>query len=393
MGVISSLGNSEKEILQNIQTGSAVFSRPSFDPDVVIAPIKDFDLKPFCGRFKDRRYLTRGNQFAMAAAVLAIQDSGVKTRQLAETGLFLGTGPNLDIGNEIPHIADGTMNCKDGLMALWMLRFLPNTAASAISEFFGIHGENLTINTACAASLQAVGEAFRKIKNGYLNMALAGGGDSRLNPGAILAYKKANALFTGDGLPRHSSRPFDCQRKGFVPGEGGAVFVLEELSHAQRRGAKIYTEICGYGCSMDGHNMTAPSPTAEWAEKAVRSALMDAGLKPDDIHLVSSHGTGTPLNDEAEALLLDRVFGRQRPFVIALKSWIGHIAAACGASELALTLACLKNGFLPEIQNLNQPCHDRVNFVRESTRYAANTVLFENFGFGGQNAALIIRKH
>ena len=325
----------------------------------------------------------------MASTIESAKNAGINKEMLSEAGLFMGTGPNLDIGGEFPEIHEGEIERKD-LMALWMLRFLPNTAVSAIARLAGIHGENLTVTTACAASLQAFGEAFRKIKDGHLNLAFAGGGDSRLSRGGILAYKKANALFTRIGDPEKASRPFDNNRNGFVPGEGGAVFLLEEIEHAFRRGATIYGEICGFGSSLDGYNMTAPDPDARWGEKALFSALQEAGMSSGDIDVVSAHGTGTPLNDNMEASLLDRVFGERGPLVIALKSWVGHIAAACGALELAICLACMQNNYLPEIRNLAEPCHSRTNFVRKGQEYSAGTIMLENFGFGGQNSALII---
>jgi len=391
IGVCSSLGFSEQQIIKNMKEGNVSFARPFFDGQVVVSPVKDFNIKSFTGRFKDRRYLTRGSQFCLASAIEAIKDSRIKEDALSEAGLFMGTGPNLDIGGEFPEILEGKMD-RDDLMALWMLRFLPNTAASATAKYAQIHGENLTITTACAASLQAIGEAFRKIKDGYLDRALAGGGDSRLSPGGILAYRKANALFEGTGDPEKASRPFDEKRKGFVPGEGGAVFLLEELAHAKARGASIYAEICGAASSMDGYNMTAPDPDARWGEKALSGAFQDAGMSPGDIDVVSSHGTGTLLNDTMEARLLDRIFGVHAPFVLAFKSWIGHIAAACGALELAIALACMKNNYLPEIRNLNEPCHSQINLVRNSREHSVETILLENFGFGGQNSVLIIKK-
>lgn len=391
MGVCSSLGFSGEQIVDNLKKGKVSFIRPSFDDRVVVSPVQDFSIKSFTGRFKDRRYLNRGSQFCVASAAEAVKSAGLEKDGLSAAGLFMGTGPNLDIGGEFPEIVAGKLDRVD-LMALWMLRFLPNTAASATAKYAGIHGENLTITTACAASMQAIGEAFRKIKNGHLDLAFAGGGDSRLSPGGILAYSKANALYAGSSIPEKASRPFDSKRKGFVPGEGGAVFLLEELTHAKARGVPIYAEICGYGSSMDGFNMTAPDPKAGWGEKALMDALQEAGMNPGDMNVVSSHGTGTPLNDEMEANMLNRVFGKHAPFVIALKSWIGHIAAACGALELAITLACMRHNYIPEIRNLDDPCHRRLNFVHKAREYATETVLLENFGFGGQNSALVIRR-
>jgi 3-oxoacyl-[acyl-carrier-protein] synthase II len=391
MGVISPLGFTPEQIIDNLKKEKVCFERSPVDHEVITCPIKNFDIKTFTGRFKDARYLNRGAGFAAASAMGAVKESGLDKEPLTKAGLFVGTGPNLDIGGEFARIRDGKMDEK-GLAALWILKFLPNTAASAIARLAGIHGENATIGTACSAALQAVGEAFRKIKNGYLDLAFAGGGDSRLSHGGILAYKKARALFIGDGDPEKAYAPFDKQRQGFVPGEGGAFFLLESLEHAQRRKAKIYGEVCGFGNSIDGYNMTAPDPDGKWGEKAIRGALKEAGLLPDQIDAISAHGTGTPLNDAMEASLIDRIYGEHKPCVIALKSWIGHIAAACGAVELAVCLTCLKNNYLPAIRNLKEPCHEKINFVQTNTDACPGTMMMENFGFGGQNSALVIKK-
>ncbi len=391
IGIISSLGFSIEEIIANLKDGKASFERSFFDNEVVISPINGFDVKDFAGHFKDRRYLNRGARFCVASAIEAVKKAGIDKKLLAEAGLFLGTGPNLDIGGEFPDVKAGEIDRRD-LMALWMLKFLPNTAASVIAKLAGIHGENQTLTTACSASLQAIGEAFRKIRDGYIDLAFAGGGDSRLSKSGILAYKKARALYDGTGKPEKAIRPFDRSRNGFVPGEGGAFFLLEDLKHAKKRGAVIYGEICGYGASIDGYSMTAPEPDGIWAERAVNAALREAEFAPSDIDVISSHGTGTLLNDSMEADLIDRVWGKRSPFIIALKSWIGHIAAACGAVELAICLACMKYGYLPKIRNLDEPCHAGLNFVREEREYPIQSILLENFGFGGQNSALIVRK-
>ncbi len=390
MGIISSLGFNPEKIIANIKKNRVFFERPSFDNEVVTSPIKEFDLKDFTGRFKYARYLNRGAAFGLAAAILAIKNSELNQNMLTKAGLFTGTGPNLDISTEFPEIKNGNMD-RDDLAALWILKFLPNTLSSTIAQFAGIHGDNLTINTACAASLQSIGEAFRKIKHGYLDLAFAGGSDSRISKGGILSYKKAQALYTGNKNPNEASRPFDMDRKGFVPGEGGAIFLLEEHNHAQKRNAKIIAEICGFASSIDGHNMTAPEPSGKWGEKALHGALTEAELSPDQIDLVSTHGTSTLLNDEVESEIIGRIFKDTGTPVIALKSWIGHAAAACGAMELAISLTCMQENYLPQIRNLNDPCHDKINFVHSAEERKANTLLLENFGFGGQNSALIVK--
>jgi 3-oxoacyl-[acyl-carrier-protein] synthase II len=391
IGVISSLGFTPGQIIDNLKNGKVAFKRSSFDDSVVTCPVGDFDIKKFTGPFKDRRYLNRGAQFSTASAMEAVKNAGIDEKLLGKAGLFTGAGPNLDIGGEFPQIQEGKLDRKD-LMALWILRFLPNTAASSIARLTGIHGENIVSTAACAASLQAIGEAFRKIKDGYLDLAFAGGGDSRLSSGGLLAYKKAYALFAGDADPQRASRPFDSKRAGFVPGEGGAFFLLEEMSHAQRRGGKMYGEISGFGSSIDGHAMTAPDPDGKWGETAVSMAFHEAGISPDQVDVVSAHGTGTLLNDAMEANMINRIYGRQSPYVIALKSWIGHISAACGALELAISLICMQNDYLPEIRNLDDPCHPNISFVQKGKTCSPKTMVVENFGFGGHNSALIVKK-
>jgi len=391
VGVFSSLGFTLSEIVDNLKDGRVVFERLPFDSTVVSSPIRDFNIRDKVGSFKERRYLTRGAQFCVASAVEAIKNAGFSEKLPTNTGLFVGIGPNLDIGGEFPEIRNGDIDRQD-LSALWILKFLPNTAASAIAKLAGIHGENFTVTTACSASLQAIGEAFRKIRNGYLDTALAGGGDSRLSHGGILAYKKAHALYTGNGDPEEASRPFDYDRKGFVPGEGGAFFLLEEMECAKKRGSKIFAEVCGFGSSLDGYAMTDPDPEGKSGEMAARTALSEAGIPPRQIDLVSAHGTGTLLNDAMEASLLSRIYGNDGPCVIATKSWIGHASAACGALELAICLACMHNNYIPAVRNLEKPIDPTVNFVREEKHYSYDTAMLENFGFGGQNSVLIVKK-
>jgi 3-oxoacyl-[acyl-carrier-protein] synthase II len=390
MGLICPLGERPQAIIGAMQEDRVGFTASGEFSDVVVYPVTGFDLGRRMGRFKNKRYLHRGAQFALAAAAEAIKQAGLTPAQLESAGLFLGAGPCLDVEETFPRIDAGRAHWRN-VPALWMLKFLPNTPASVIAQRFQIHGDNHTVVTACAAGLQAVGEAFRKVRDGYLTVALAGAGDSRLSRSALMAYYKAQALALNTDNPQGACRPFDMDRRGFVPGEGGAFFVLESRDHALGRRAPILAEICGYGASIDGHAMTAPDPSGQWAEHAVRRALSDAGVIPDQVDVVSAHGTGTPLNDAMEADLIQRVFAGHHPRVIALKSWVGHLSAACGAVELALCLALAQKAFWPPVRNLNTPCRDDVAFVRRPEHGSAGTVLLENFGFGGQNAALVIR--
>ncbi|XPV75502.1 MAG: beta-ketoacyl-[acyl-carrier-protein] synthase family protein [Desulfovibrio sp.] len=350
----------------------------------IIAPVPEFALTDYTGRFKQRRYLTRGAEFAVATAVAALKNSGYENAPEL-CGLFLGTGPTLDFSDE-------------SLRALWLLEHLPNTPASIISILLNITGENLTLTTACAAGSQAIGEGFLRVRHGRTAVALVGAGDSRLSDGGLLGYSKAGALYWDeDGFePSEASRPFDGQRGGFIPGEGGAFFVLESVESALKRGAHIYGEICGYGSGMDAHSMTDPDPQGKGAEACVRRALADAGLGAQNIDGISAHGTSTPMNDMAEAAMLGRVFENCSTEITAFKSYIGHLSAACGAVELWLAMRCLEDGIWPAVRNLQDTSGLPVgglNFVRDAhSTVPKQTILLENFGFGGQNSALVVRK-
>lgn len=391
MGFITPMGDSEETVMANFRADQTGFRYDHAFPDVLVCPVDHFDVKDYTGRYKNRRYLNRGAAFCAASAILAVRNANIPEQQLAGAGLFSGVGPNFDM-DETCRAMTPEEGTRAMLPALWMLSFLPNTASSVMAGILGIHGENLTISTACSASLQAVGEGFRRIKDNYLDMALAGGGDSRLSRGGILAYQKAQALHRGTGVPEHSYSAFDINRDGFVPGEGGAYFVMEDTAEAQKRNAPIVAEVCGFGCSLDGYNMTAPQPEGIWGEKAVRNALQEAEIEPADIDLVVAHGTGTVLNDQMEAELIQRVFSGAQPPVTSLKSWVGHLAAACGAVETALAVLCMKNGFIPRIRNLRHPCTEKIHLVQEDTAAEVDRILIQSFGFGGQNSALVIRK-
>lgn len=393
-GYMTSLGCTPEELEHAVRSDAPAFAHSTSLEGCIECPIADFDLTRTTGRWKHKKYLARGAQLALSAALRAAKDSNIQEELLESAGLFTGAGPNLNMGADFPDIQEGHMDNLQ-LPALWMLRYLPNTTASAISQFLNIHGENSTIGTACSASTQAIGEAFRRIKDGYLTTALAGGGDSRLSHGGLLGYNKAQALWNKGGNPKTACKPFDEGRAGFVAGEGGAMFVLESLEQAQARGANILAEICGYGASMDAHTMTAPHPEGHYAEQAVRSALAEACILPDEINLISAHGTSTPLNDQMEADMINRVFyaegSSNKPVVTAIKSWIGHCSAAAGAVELGILMALHRNRLVPPIRNCSKPCNATINYATEPFAPNGKNILLENFGFGGQNSALALR--
>ncbi|MFQ8737317.1 MAG: hypothetical protein ACLSAH_16055 [Bilophila wadsworthia] len=236
-------------------------------------------------------------------------------------------------------------------------------------------------------ALQAIGEGWRACGTAF-ETVLAQAGFRLSRRDARVCQTRAQPERAIGSVP-----PFDEARDGFVPGEGGAAFVLESLESARARGAAVFAELLGFGASLDGGALTAPDESARFAEQAVRGALADAGLEPHAVDWVSAHGTGTPLNDRSEAVLLERVFAQAeaRPAVTALKSWIGHGSAACGGMELALMLAAWRSGRLPPIRNLRAPCSGLLDFAVATRPFPGPVGVLENFGFGGQNAALVVR--
>lgn len=369
-GGISYFGSTTKDLVRAFNENPPQFER-HHNRDCL--SIKNFELKDHIGRFKNRRYLNRGVKLALAAAYTTVKNSKINLNN--DCGLFVGTGPNLDI-------PDNGMNYSEK-KALWILEHLPNTVSSSISSLLNIHGENSTIATACSASLQAIGEGFRRVKHGYTNMVLVGGGDSRINIGGITGYEKASVLYNGEN-PSENYSPLRAEPQGFIPGEGAAFFILESLEQAKKNNRQIIAEVMGYGCSMDAYNMTSPEISGLYQKKAIQAALDEACLSPLDIGIVSAHGTGTYLNDKLETNIIKNFFNNN-PYVATFKEWFGHLSAACGAMELWATLACFQNGNFPYK-------HRSSAYKIGSNHPITNYTLLQNFGFGGQNAAIVINK-
>ncbi len=362
--LISPLGHFAGDSIHTFTSHSAPITMVrSGENEIPTRQIANFDITDWIGRNKNRRYLHRSSQLTAAAALACFQAANLSEQEKIQCSLVVGAGPYLE---EEP----SNLNARK---ALWLLHHLPNTPASFIALASGLKGESITMGTACSASLQAIGTAYRMIQAGYWKKALAGGGDSRVNPVALHGYFQAGALYRLDDKGQ-SYRPLDGEPTGFIPSEGGAFFLLEEYESAKKRGAAILAEVMGFGSTVDGHNMTAPEPSGENQKRAVQTALKNACISADQIQRVSAHGTGTNLNDEMESKLLRQLFtippgqpilANQKPSIVAHKTQLGHLASACGAAELALELC----------QTLGKQ----------------QTILLENFGFGGQNSALILQ--
>jgi 3-oxoacyl-[acyl-carrier-protein] synthase II len=282
------------------------------------------------------------------------------------------------------------------LFPLWILKYLPNMVAAHISLAFNAQGPNSTITTACAAGTQAVGEAFRLIARDDADIVLAGGADSRIDPLMILAYTALGALSQSNRPAEEVSRPFDGKRDGFVLGEGAGVLMLEELEHAKKRGATIYAEVLGLGSSFDAYAATKPDPEARGAARAINEALREARIDPSDVDYINAHGTSTRLNDQMETMAVKRVFGENAKVLplSSIKSMVGHLIGAAGAVEAAALAMTLYSGAVPPTINQTQRDPDcDLDYVPNTAReMPVKVAVSTSFGFGGQNAAIVMRQ-
>lgn len=389
----------------------------SFDasahPVQIAAEVPDFDVTPFVpsNQRKSLKIMSRAMKFAVGAAGLSLQDSGLdlEREDSERVGVVMGTGMvPIDLPEIAPYLHAALdengdfqtrqlgMRGADGLFPLWILKYLPNMVAAHVSLAFNAQGPNSTITTACAAGTQAVGEAFRLISRDDADIILAGGADSRIDPFMILAYMALGALSTSHRPAAEVSRPFDGQRDGFVLGEGAGVLVLEELEHAKKRGATIYAEVLGMGSSFDAYAATKPDPQARGAVRAIREALREARVDPKDVDYINAHGTSTRLNDQMETMAVKRVFGdgaKALP-MSSIKSMVGHLIGAAGAVEAAAMALTLSDKAIPPTINQTQrdPNCD-LDYVPNTAREKkANIAVSTSFGFGGQNAALVMKR-
>jgi 3-oxoacyl-[acyl-carrier-protein] synthase II len=381
-------------------------------PIRIAGEVPELDVAPYLNgsHRKSQKIMGRATRFGVVASTLAVRDSGLELgkEDPERVGVVMGTGV---VPMDLPELAplireacngDGQLRPErlgqqgpQALFPLWILKYLPNMTAAHISLIHGAQGPNNTIVTACAAGTQAVGEAFRLIARDDADIVMAGGADSRLDPLMLLAYTALGALSPSTRPPAEVSRPFDGERNGFVLGEGAGVLVLEDLEHARRRGAVIYAEVLGLGSSFDAYAVTRPDPEAGGAARSIRWALREAQLDASEIDYINAHGTSTKLNDLMETVAVKRVFGeRARTLPLSsIKSMIGHLIGAAGAVEAIALALTLQQGVLPPTINHTSPDPDcDLDYVPNWAReLPVRTALSTSFGFGGQNAALVMR--
>ena len=401
IGAITPVGTGRVNFWNGIRAErSAVRSMTRFDPSIFrshnAAEVDDFRPDDHIEAKRAKR-LDRFGQFSVAAARLAMEDSGIRLERedRERIGAMMGTALG-GIGyaeEQLGRFLSAGLRAVDATLALAVFG---GAASCNIAIEFGVSGPNSTNAMSCASGTMAIGEAFRQIRHGYADVMLAGGAEAPLAPLCFGAFALIRAMSTRNDDPAHASRPFDKDRDGFVMGEGAVVLTLEEMGRAEARGAKIYAELCGYGTTNDAHHMTAPLPTGAQAARSMRLALDDAHLSPHEIGYINAHGSSTPLNDPSETLAIKQVFGehaRKIP-VSGTKGYYGHALGASGAFEAAICALSLGDEWIPPTVNLEtaDPACD-LDYVPRAGRAArVEHVLSNSFGFGGINAALVVRR-
>ena len=359
------------------------------------AEVKNFDPAAVLDK-RECRKMARFTQFALTAAIEAMADAGIDMEK--EDASRFATIVSAGIGG-LPNMeeehAKGEQKGFDRVSPFFVPMTIANMAAGQIAIRFGLKGYCYAPVTACAGGTNAIGDAFHRIRDGYEDLAIAGGAESCISPLGVGGFTSMKALTTATD-PNRASIPFDAERGGFVIGEGAGLLVLEELEHAKARGARIYAEVVGYGANCDAHHITAPAPGGVGGAACMQLALADAGLAPEAIGYINAHGTGTPLNDSCETAAIKAAFGAHaaKLRISSTKSMTGHLLGAAGGVEGVFTALALHEGFLPATINLQQPdpaCDlDYIpnQGVAEQVEYA----LSDSLGFGGHNAAVIFKR-
>lgn len=362
----------------------------------VAALVKDFDPSSILDR-KEQRRTDPYCQYALYAADEALRDCGSNLKDLDpyRVGVIIGSG----IGGMQTFEENHQKFLEKGpgrVSVFFIPMMISNMAAGNISIRTGFKGANFAPVTACASSAHAVGEAFRLIKNGYLDACVAGGAEATVTKFAMAGFNNMGALSRSTD-PDRASIPFDKERDGFVMGEGAGILILEELEHARARGARIYAEVAGYGATGDAHHITSPAPDGEAAAKAMELAYTEAGLTPADIDYINAHGTSTPVNERYETIAIRKALGdaARTVAVSSTKSMTGHMLGAAGAVEAMLTALALRDGILPPTVGYKVPDEEcDLDVVPNTARKQdIRAALSNSLGFGGHNAALCLKKY
>jgi 3-oxoacyl-[acyl-carrier-protein] synthase II len=401
MGVVTALGGDAETFFDNIVNGkNGIAPITLFDTAdskiKLAAEVKDFSPDAFFDK-KEAKRMDRYCQFAVAAAMGAVADGGVDVAALDayRCGVVVGSGVGGMNTYETEH-SKFTEKGPGRVSPLFIPMMISNMASGMVAMKFGLKGANFCPVTACASAAHAIGEAFRLIKHGYLDMALTGGAEAAVTPFAVAGFANMTALSASDDV-NAASIPFDRRRNGFVLGEGAGVLVLERERSALARGAKIYAEVSGYGATADAYHITSPDPSGVSAARAMRDAICEAGIADGDLDYINAHGTGTQLNDKYETTAIKTLLG-ERAYGVSIsstKSMTGHLLGAAGAVEASVSAMAIRHDVVPPTINYTEPDEGldldyTPNTARRNTVRAA---LSNSLGFGGHNAALLLKKY
>lgn len=408
MGVVSPVGNSVDEAWDSVKNGrSGIGPITLFDASDfavrIAGEVKNFDIEKYGIDHRATRKMARFSAFLLAASAQAINDSGYSKESLqgekigVMAGCCIGGMDAMEAGFKAYFDPNGGVTRIPPLTTPLMIS---NEAAANVSLYYGIQGLSWTLNTACASGTDALGLAVDLIRSGRLDLCLGGGTEAAIDGFSVGTFIKLQALSTKrNDEPTKASRPFDKDRDGFILSEGSAVFMLEELEHAKKRGAKIYAEIAGFGSSNDAYHITAPLKDGSGAALAVKEALADAGMKPEDIQYYNAHGTSTHANDRGESAMLKLAFGdyAKKLHISSTKSMTGHLVGAAGAIEALFCVKSINEGFIPPTINLDNPdLEDGCDLDYTPNKGVACEVkaaASASLGFGGHNGVLIIKKY
>ena len=400
MGAITPIGNSVEEFWNSIKEGKTGFGSITYFDTAdyrckLAAEVKDFDPTQYMDK-KSARRMEQFCQFAVAAAGQAIADAGLIMEQ--EDPYMVGCSVGSGIGSlqAMEREYDRLKEKGPGRVGPMLVPLMiSNMAAGNVSIAYGLKGKSLNVVTACATGTHSIGEAYRTIQYGDADVMVAGGTESSITPIGIAGFSALTALsFSED--PQRASIPFDKDRNGFVMGEGSAVVVLEELEHAKRRGAKIYAELTGYGCSSDAYHITSPAEDGSGAATAMLNALKDGGVAPEELTYINAHGTSTHHNDLFETRAIKLAFGEHAYDlkINSTKSMVGHLLGAAGAVEFVTCVKEIQEGYIHRTVGLRETEEELdLNYCRDSYKEEVPYALTNSLGFGGHNASLLLKKY
>ena len=400
MGAITPIGNSVEEFWNGIKEGKTGFGPITYFDTAdyrckLAAEVKDFDPTQYMDK-KSARRMEQFCQFAVAAAGQAISDAGLIMEQ--EDPYMVGCSVGSGIGSlqAMEREYDRLKEKGPGRVGPMLVPLMiSNMAAGNVSIAYGLKGKSLNVVTACATGTHSIGEAYRTIQYGDADVMIAGGTESSITPIGIAGFSALTALsFSED--PERASIPFDKERNGFVMGEGSAIVVLEELEHAKRRGAKIYAELTGYGCSSDAYHITSPAEDGSGAATAMLNALKDGGVAPEELTYINAHGTSTHHNDLFETRAIKLAFGEHAYDlkINSTKSMVGHLLGAAGAVEFVTCVKEIQKGYIHRTVGLRETEEELdLNYCRDSYKEEVPYALTNSLGFGGHNASLLLKKY